>query len=101
MPEWVANKQARLHRIREAKAALAAEVRAQGQEQPKPKKQYNYTDPESEIKEGADGSLQAYNAQAVEDTGSQVIVAQELSDRPTDVTLLGDLVGQIKTTNGR
>ena len=30
MPEWVANKQARIQRIREAKAALEAEVKSQG-----------------------------------------------------------------------
>jgi hypothetical protein len=101
MPEWVANKQARLERIREAKAALEAEAIAKGESQPKPKAQYNFTDPESEIMKGADGFVQAYNAQAVVDADSQVIVAQDLSDRPTDVMLLGDLVGQIKTNTGR
>ena len=101
MPEWVANKQARLERIREAKAALEAEAIAKGEAQPKPKAQYNFTDPESAIMKGADGFMQAYNGQAVVDADSQVIVAQDLSDRPTDVTLLGDLVGQIKTNTGR
>lgn len=101
MPEWVANKQARLERIREAKAALEAEAIAKGEAQPKPKAQYNFTDPESAIMKGADGFVQAYNGQAVVDADSQVIVAQDLSDRPTDVTLLGDLVGQIKTNTGR
>ncbi len=101
MPEWVANKQARLERIREAKAALEAEAVAKGEAQPKPKAQYNFTDPGSEIMKGADGFVQAYNAQAVTDAESQVIMAQDLSDRPTDVMLLGDLVGQIKTNTGR
>jgi transposase len=101
MPEWVTNKQARLERIREAKAALEAEAAAKGESQPKPKAQYNFTDPESEIMKGADGFVQAYNAQAVVDAESQVIVAQELSDRPTDVTLLRGLVSQIKTNTGR
>jgi len=101
MPEWVANKQARLERIREAKAALEAEAVAKGEAQPKAKAQYNFTDPQSEIMKGADGFVQAYNAQAVVDAESQVIVAQDLSDRPTDVMLLGDLVGQIKTNTGR
>ena len=50
---------------------------------------------------GADGFVQAYNAQAIVDADSQVIVAQELSDRSTDVMLLGDMVGQIKTNIGR
>jgi transposase len=101
MPEWVANKRARLERIREAKAALEAEAIAKGEAQPKPKSQYNFTDPESAIMKGADGFVQAYNAQAIVDADSQVIVAQDLSDRPTDVMLLGDLVGQIKTNTGR
>jgi transposase len=101
MPDWVANKQARLERIREAKAALEAEAIAKGESQPKPKAQYNFTDPESEIMKGADGFMQAYNAQAIVDADSQVIVAQDLSDRPTDVMLLADLVGQIKTNTGR
>jgi transposase len=101
MPDWVANKQARLERIREAKAALEAEAIAKGEAQPKPKAQYNFTDPESAIMKGADGFVQAYNGQAIVDADSQVIVAQDLSDRPTDVLLLGDLVGQIKTNTGR
>lgn len=101
MPAWVANKQARLERIREAKAALEAEAMAKGEAQPQPKAQYNFTDPESAIMKGPDSFVQAYNAQAVVDADSQVIVAQGLSDRPTDVTLLGDLVGQIKTNVGR
>jgi transposase len=101
MPEWVANKQARIQRIREAKAALEAEAKSQGEVQPKPKDQYNFTDPESAIMKGPDSFVQAYNAQAVVDADSQVIVAQALSDRPTDVTLLGELVGQIKSNTGR
>jgi transposase len=101
MPEWVANKQARLERIRQAKAALEAEAIAKGEAQPKPKAQYNFTDPQSEIMKGADGFVQAYNAQAIVDAESQVIVAQDLSDRPTDVMLLGGLVGQIKANTGR
>ena len=101
MPEWVANKQARLERIRAAKAALEAEAAAKGESAPKPKAQYNFTDAESKIMKGPDSFVQAYNAQAVVDSDSQVIVAQDLSDRPTDVMLLGDLVGQIKTNIGR
>jgi hypothetical protein len=50
---------------------------------------------------GPDTFAQAYNAQAVVDADSQVIVAQALSDRPTDVTLLGQMVGQIKSNTGR
>jgi hypothetical protein len=101
MPDWVANKQARIQRIREAKAALEAEAKSQGEVRPQPKDQYNFTDPESAIMKGPDSFVQAYNAQAVVDADSQVIVAQALSDRPTDVTLLGGMVGQIKSNLGR
>lgn len=101
MPEWVANKEARIQRIREAKAALEAQAKAQGEVEPKPKDQYNFTDPESAIMKGPDTFVQAYNAQAVVDADSQVIVAQSLSDRPTDVTLLAQMVGQIKSNIGR
>ena len=101
MPDWVVNKQARIERIREAKAALEAEAKSQGKDQPKPKDQYNFTDPQSAIMKGPDAFVQAYNAQAVVDADSQVIVAQTLSDRPTDVTLLGAMVGQIKSNIGR
>src|SRR5271165_3804508 len=55
MPEWVANKQRRIEKIREAKAALEAEARAQGEASPKPKAQRNFTDAESRItKSGSD-----------------------------------------------
>jgi transposase len=101
MPEWVANKQSRIKRIREAKAALEAEAKARGEVEPKPKDQYNFTDPESAIMKGPDTFVQAYNGQAVVDADSQVIVAQTLSDRPTDVTLLAEMVGQIKSNTGR
>jgi len=101
MPEWVSNKQARIQRIREAKAALEAEAKSQGEVQPQPKDQYNFTDPESSIMKGPDSFVQAYNGQVVVDADSQVIVAQALSDRATDVTLLGEMVGQIKSNLGR
>jgi hypothetical protein len=38
---------------------------------------------------GPDTFVQAYDAHAVVDADSQVIVAQALSDRPTDVRLFG------------
>lgn len=47
-------------------------------------KQYNFTDPESRIMKSADGYVQAYNAQAVVDTESMLVVGQRVSDAPND-----------------
>src|SRR3984893_13288969 len=82
MPDWVANKQARLAKIREAKAALEAEAKAKAAAEeaarestdepppaaaPVPKAQRNFTDPESRILKTKDGYIQGYNAQAAVD----------------------------------
>jgi len=47
MPSWVADKQQRITKIREAREALEAEARAAGQAAPEPKAQRNFTDPGS------------------------------------------------------
>ena len=90
MPDWVADKQKRLAKIREAKAALEAEAKAaprrSARRGPKPrsaasprearrtarrprrrhgadgKAQLNFTDPESRILKTKDGYIQGYNA---------------------------------------
>jgi hypothetical protein len=78
MPEWMAQKARRLAKIREAKAALAAEATAEAEQKaaqpkkyrggrkpktapgvPKDKAQRNFTDPESRIMKGRDGFIQA------------------------------------------
>lgn len=123
LPEWVANKQQRLQRIQEAKAALEAEARAaakskQAEEKPQQgrgggrppktppgvpsdKAQRNFTDPESRIMKSGDGFIQGYNAQAAVDASSQVIVARGLSQSAADVGQLIPLVAQIKKNTGR
>ena len=100
LPEWVANKQRRIEKIREAKAALEAEARAQGEAAPKPKAQRNFTDPESRIMKTGSDFVQACNAQAAVDAESQVIVAQSPSNSPTDVQQLAPIVKQIKVNTG-
>jgi transposase len=102
MPEWVANKQVRLQRIREAKLALEAQARERGDEAPAPKEQRNFTDPESQIM-GTRGKdfVQGYNGQAAVDAHSQVIVAQDLSGAATDIKELPAIVKQIKANTGR
>lgn len=123
LPEWVANKQQRLQRIREAKAALEAEARAavkskEAEEKPQQgrgggrppktppgvpseKAQRNFTDPESRIMKSGDGFIQGYNAQAAVDASSQVIVARGLTQSAADVGQLIPLVAQIKKNTGR
>lgn len=107
LPDWVANKQRRLEKIRAAKAALEAEAREQaaartgtsGGAAPRPpadKAQRNFTDPDSRIMKVAGGFEQAYNGQAAVDADSQVIVAQQLTNHGTDVSQLPPMLVQIK-----
>ncbi len=119
MPEWMANKQRRLEKIRTAKAALEAEARAAAAAQasekgdgsgpsgpahppaepapPADKAQRNFTDPESRIMKTNDGFIQGYNAQAAVDAEAQVIVAHDLSNATTDQAQLAPLVAAIRT----
>ena len=52
------------------------------------------------MKAGGD-FVQAYNAQAAVDAQAQVIVAQSLSNSPTDVQQLAPILAQIKHNTGR
>lgn len=117
LPEWVANKQTRLAKIREAKAALEAEAREKdkdakksggggnsgGSEDPKPanKTQRNFTDPESRIMHTRGGFVQAYNAQLAVDAAHQIIVAQSLNALQSDSGELPSIVAQIRENTGR
>ena len=105
MPEWVASKQTRLQKIREAKAALEAEARAaRAAREEKPerkdngptatppdKAQRNFTDPASRIMKTKDG----FNAQVAVDATAQVIVARTLTNQASDSPHLQGLVDQI------
>ncbi|HEX3499558.1 MAG TPA: IS1182 family transposase [Stellaceae bacterium] len=130
LPGWVADKEKRLAKIREAKAALEAEAkaaaaekaraeaaaaeqrRAKGRKKPgkkaKPprgtpdgKAQRNFTDPESRIMKGKDGFVQAYNAQAAVDGTAQVIVAHGLSNSQSDQDQLAPRLDDIRAHLGR
>lgn len=107
LPDWVADKQARLERIRAAKAALEAEAKA---EMPPPnaepgpssgmsdhgrprrapdggppeRAQRNFTDPDSRVLKTRDGFVQGYNGQLAVDTTHQIIVAQRLTTNGSD-----------------
>jgi transposase len=114
LPQWVADKAQRLEKIREAKAALEAEARATAKERddeddgpkgsppaPPDKAQRNFTDPESRIMKVSGGFEQCYNAQAAVDADSHVIVAQMVTNQPTDTQHLPAMVEQIKVNTGR
>jgi transposase len=102
LPEWVANKQQRIAKIREAREALEAEARAAGKSAPEPKDQRNFTDPESQImRKSGKEFVQGYNAQAAVDSEAQIIVAQGVSNCASDAQQLEPMVKQIKQNTGR
>ena len=130
MPDWVADKQKRLQKIREAKAALEAEAEAAAEEEmrrreqaeaerktegrkkngktpappkaePEGKAQRNFTDPESRILKTKDGYIQGYNAQAAVDAQAQIIVAQSLTNSMSDQDQLVPLIDGIEDNLGR
>jgi transposase len=119
LPAWVVNKQQRLAKIREAKAALEAEAQRKDPPPPddgkprrgrprkhpagipKPDAQRNFTDPESRIMKSNEGFQQCYNVQTAVDADSQVIVACGVTQSATDRHQLKPLVEQIKGHCGR
>jgi transposase len=68
---------------------------------PPDKAQRNFTDPESRIMKTPDGFEQAYNAQAVVDAGSQVIVAESLTNAGNDKQQVVPLAAEIEGNLGR
>jgi flagellar biosynthesis GTPase FlhF len=130
LPEWVADKQKRLAKVREAKAALEAEAKeaaeeetrrraeseekriaerrkrngrtpAPPREEPAAKAQRNFTDPDSRILLTKDGYIQGYNAQAAVDAQAQIIVAHALTTSMSDCNQLVPLVDAIEANLGR
>ena len=130
MPDWMADKQQRLARIRAARAALEAEAKAAAEAKeaarpdpgikadgtpskrrgpkptrppgtPEPTAQRNFTDPESRIMLGHDGFIQGYNGQAAVDGKHQVIVAQRLTQNASDQDGLLTLLDATATNTGR
>jgi transposase len=125
MPDWVADKQKRLEKIRDAKAELEAEAKAAAEEEvgrrgkaeeqrkaqgrkkngktpaapkkePDGKTQRNFTDPQSRILKTKDGYIQGYNAQAAVDAE-----AQSLTQSMSDQDQLVPLMDGIKNNLGR
>src|SRR6266478_651902 len=119
MPEWMANKEKRLEKIRTAKAALESEAKAKAASKPddgsgdggkgrpgrksKPvtaepsdKAQRNFTDPDSRVMPTKNGFIQGYNAQAAVDGAHQIIVAHTLTNSPSDQAQLAPLLDAMK-----
>ncbi len=63
--------------------------------------QKKFTDPESRIMKGADGFVQAFNAQAPVDAHSQVIVAEKVTQTASDPTGWIPMLEQIGAHHGR
>jgi len=130
MPDWVADKQKRLEKLREAKAELEAEAKATAEEEtrqrteaeerriaegrkkngrtpapprtePDGKAQRNFTDPDSRILKTKDGYIQGYNAQAAVDAEAQIIVAHSLTESMSDQDQLVPLMDGIEANLGR
>ena len=128
-PDWMADKQRRLERIRQAKARLEAEaaidpadfdpdgpgpssgMRERGarkkasEDAPKPpppdKAQRNFTDGDSRIQPTRDGFIAGYNGQIAVDAAHQIIVAHQLATNPADFGALIPLVDQAQANLGR
>jgi hypothetical protein len=130
LPNWVADKQKRLEKIRQAKAELEGEAKgaaeaekrrrmkaeetrkAEGRKkngktpappklEPAGKAQRNFTDPESRVLLTKDGYIQGYNAQAAVDGTAQIIVAHELTNSMSDHDQLALLMDGIQHNLGR
>lgn len=130
LPSWVADKQKRLEKIRQAKAELEAQAKAAAEEEmrrraeaeaqrkaegrkktgktpappktePDGKAQRNFTDPQSRILKTKDGYIQGYNAQAAVDAAAQIIVAHGLTPGMSDQDQLVPLVDGIEDNLGR
>ncbi len=119
LPDWVADKQQRLERLRQARAALEAEAtkpppadddgpgpstgmmdhgkpkRGAGGGPP-PGAQRNFTDPDSRIQKTRDGMIQGYNAQIAVDGAHQIIVAQHVQTNAADRGALVPLIKAIR-----
>jgi transposase len=109
LPAELERRETRLQKIKEAKRALEERARqkavAEGKEpkqaEPKDKDQYNFTDPESRIMKGADGFVQAYNAQAAVEPAFQLIVGQTVTQATNDKEQLIPMLATIEEQSGQ
>jgi len=119
LPDWVAHKDQRLAKIREAMASLEDEANGPDDDAPQPpqgtkdncsstetkapddKAQRNFTDPESKLLKTKDGFIQGYNCQAAVDAEAQIIVAHDVAAVQNDAPLFIGMLDQVKANTGR
>lgn len=109
LPAELERRATRIQKIREAKRAVEERARARAaaegsdpkQAAPKDKDQYNFTDPESRIMKGADGFVQAYNAQAAVEPEFQFIVGQTVTQATNDKEQLIPMLATIQEQSGQ
>lgn len=119
VPDELARRETRIARMRAAKEAIEADARQKAAQQaahkarakgadddavqaaadaaahkatPEGRAQRNFTDPESRMMKTTDGFHYAYNAQAVVDEHSQVVLAAEVVQAASDVDQLFDMI---------
>ena len=119
VPAELARRETRLAKMRAAKEAIESDARDRAREQaagkarqagkddaevhaageaaaakatPENKVQRNFTDPEARMMKTNDGFHYAYNAQAVVDEASQVVLAAEITQSANDVNQLFDMI---------
>lgn len=63
--------------------------------------QYNFSDPESRIMKGADGLVQAYNAQVAVEPDFQLIVGQQVTQEGNDKQQMKPMVEVIQEQSGQ
>jgi transposase len=112
LPEELRRRETRLAKIKMAKKVIEQRARekaaAEGKSaaevkkaKPDDKDQYNFTDPESRIMKGADGFVQAYNAQAAVEPEMLLIVGQTVTEAANDKQQLEPMVAAIEQQSGQ
>ena len=109
LPAELQGRETRIKKIQEAKRAIerrahdkaAAEGVDPQQARPKDKDQYNFTDPQSRIMKGADGFVQAYNAQAAVEPKLQLIVGQTATQAANDKEQLIPMLAPMEEQSGQ
>ena len=108
-PAELQRRETRIKKIQEAKRAVEQRARdkavAEGadpkQATPKDKDQNNFTDPQSRIMKGADGIVQAYNAQAAVEPKLQLIVGQTVTQAANDKEQLMPMLATMEEQSGQ
>jgi transposase len=109
LPAELQRRETRIEKIREAKRAVEQRARAKAaaegadpkQARPKDKDQNNFTDPQSRIMKGADGLVQAYNAQAAVEPKLQLIVGQTVTQAANDKEQLMPMLATMEEQSGQ